>query len=208
MAGPIHRGASSGHGSHCHQQGQPSFSALPAQSFHHASSAQVSTGIFSVCHGDAFVLFDLGSTYSYVSSYFAHFLDMPRESLVSSVHVSTPVGDTIMVDRVYRSFVVTIGSLETGVDLLVLNMVDFDVILGMDWLSPCHVILDCYAKTMTLAMPGLPRVEWSSFIDYDPNRVISYFKDQRMVEKGCLSYLAFVRDVSEEAPAIDSVPVV
>ncbi|XP_070041623.1 uncharacterized protein [Nicotiana tomentosiformis] len=27
-----------------------------------------------------------------------------------------------------------------------------------------------------------------------------------MVEKGCLSYLAFVRDVSAETPAIDSVP--
>nr|XP_016491473.1 PREDICTED: uncharacterized mitochondrial protein AtMg00860-like [Nicotiana tabacum] len=30
----------------------------------------------------------------------------------------------------------------------------------MDWLSPYHAILDCYAKAVTLAMPELPRLEW------------------------------------------------
>lgn len=43
-------------------------------------------------------------------------------------------------------------------DLILLDMVDFDVILGMDWLSPYHVILDCYAKTVTLSCPDLPQL--------------------------------------------------
>ncbi|XP_070048007.1 uncharacterized protein [Nicotiana tomentosiformis] len=172
------------------------------------ASDVVITGIISVCHRDASVLFGPGSTYSYVSSCFAHFLDMPRESLVSSVHVSTPVGDTVIMDRVYRSCAVIIGGLETRVDLLLLSMVDFDVILGMDWLSPYHAVLDCHAKTVTLAMPGILRVEWSGSVDYVPSRVISYLKAQRMVENGCLSYLAFVRDVSAETPVIYSLPVV
>ncbi|XP_070049216.1 uncharacterized protein [Nicotiana tomentosiformis] len=125
---------------------------------------------------------------------------------VSSVHVSTSVGNTIIMDRVYRSCGVTIGGLETRVDLLLLSMVNFDMILGIDWLSPCHAVLDCHAKTVTLEMPGLLRVEWSGSIDYVPSRVISYLKAQQMVEKGCLSYLAFVRDVSAEVPVIDYVP--
>ncbi|XP_070044872.1 uncharacterized protein [Nicotiana tomentosiformis] len=41
---PFHRGASSGHGSHSHQQGQSLFSSLPVQSSHHARPAQVSSG--------------------------------------------------------------------------------------------------------------------------------------------------------------------
>ena len=28
----------------------------------------------------------------------------------------------------------------------------------MDWLSPYHVALDCNAKTVTLAMPGVSRL--------------------------------------------------
>ncbi|XP_070011332.1 uncharacterized protein [Nicotiana sylvestris] len=94
-------------------------------------------------------------------------------------------GNTIVVDRVYRSCVVIIGGLETQVDLLLLSMVYFDIILGMDWLSPYHAILDCHAKTVTLAISA-----------------------QHMVGKGYLSYLAFVRDVGAETPSIDSVLVV
>ncbi|XP_070044821.1 uncharacterized protein [Nicotiana tomentosiformis] len=81
------------------------------------------------------------------------------------------VGDAIIVDRVYHSCVVTIGSLETGVDLLLLYMVDFDVILGMDCLSPYHAILDCQAKTMALALQGLPRLEWRGNLVHSANKV-------------------------------------
>lgn len=105
------------------------------------ASDDVITCMILVCHRDASVLFDPGSTYSYVSSYFARYLDMSRDSLIVLVHVSTPVGDSIMVYRVYHSWVVTVGADETRVDLLLLNMVDFEVIFGMDWLSPIMVFL-------------------------------------------------------------------
>ncbi|XP_070049157.1 uncharacterized protein [Nicotiana tomentosiformis] len=116
--------------------GQSRFYALPARPDAIASDAVIIC-IVLVCQRDAYVLFDPGSTYSYVSSYFAHYLDMPCEFVVLSVRVSTPMSDTIIVDRVYR---------------------------------PCVA--------------------------------------HRMVGKGCLSYLAFVRDVSATTPTIDSVPVV
>ncbi|XP_070039829.1 uncharacterized protein [Nicotiana tomentosiformis] len=85
---------------------------------------------------------------------------------------------------------------------------DFDVILGMDWLSPYHAILHCHAKTVTLAMLGLPRLEWRGALDYFPSRAVSFIKAQGMVEKGCDAYLAFVRDVSMDTPTVESVPVV
>ncbi|XP_070017324.1 uncharacterized protein [Nicotiana sylvestris] len=162
----------------------------------------------SVCHKDASVLFDLGSTYSYVSSYFAPYLDISRDSLSSLIYVSMPVGDSIIVYRLYWSCLVIIGGFETRVYLLLLSMVDFDVILGMDWLPPYHVILDCHAKNVTLAMPGLPQLEWRSALDYVPSRVVSFLKAHRMVKKGCDAYLAFVRDINADAPIVESVPIV
>ncbi|XP_070056455.1 uncharacterized protein [Nicotiana tomentosiformis] len=86
--------------------------------------------------------------------------DMSHDSLDKPVYVSTHAEDSIMVDRVYRSCLVIIGGYEIRVDYLLLNMVDLDVVLGMDWLSSYHAILDCHAKTVTLAMPALPRLEW------------------------------------------------
>ncbi|XP_070020579.1 uncharacterized protein [Nicotiana sylvestris] len=120
------------------------------------SSDAVITGTVPVCSRNASVLFDPGSTYSYVSSYFASYLVVPHDSLNAPMYVSTHVGDAIIVDRIYCSFVVTIGSFEICIDLLLLDMVDFDVILGMDWMSPYHAILDCHAKTMTLDLSGFP----------------------------------------------------
>ncbi|XP_070039526.1 uncharacterized protein [Nicotiana tomentosiformis] len=45
-------------------------------------------------------------------------------------------------------------------------------------------------------------------MDYISSRVVSFLKVQRMVEKGCEAYLAFVRDVSADIPTVESVPVV
>ncbi|XP_070052783.1 uncharacterized protein [Nicotiana tomentosiformis] len=87
-------------------------------------------------------------------------------------------------------------------------MVDFDVILGMDWLSPYHAILDCHAKTVTLAMLGLLWLEWRGTLDNIPSRAVSILKAQRIVDKGCDAYLAYVRDVSVGTPTVESVSVV
>ncbi|XP_070020159.1 uncharacterized protein [Nicotiana sylvestris] len=118
------------------------------------------------------------------------------------------MGDSIIVDRVHHSCVVTIRSLESSIDLLLLDMVDFDIILGMDWLSSYHAILDCHAKTVTLALMELPRLEWRRTHVHSTSRVIFYVKARRMVEKGCLAYLAYVRDSSADVPSMDLVPVV
>ncbi|XP_070039281.1 uncharacterized protein [Nicotiana tomentosiformis] len=134
------------------------------------------TRMVLVFHRDASILFDPGYTYSYVSFYFVPYLDISHDSLSSLVYVSTPVGDSIIVDHVYRSRLVVIGGLETIVDLLLISMVDFDVILGMDWLSPYQTILDCHAKTMTLAMLGLPWLEWRGALSYVPSGVESFLK--------------------------------
>ncbi|XP_070044980.1 uncharacterized protein [Nicotiana tomentosiformis] len=77
---------------------------------------------------------------------------------------------------------------------------------GMDWLSTFHVILDCHAKAVTLAIPGLPRIEGIGSLDYVPSRGNSYLKAPQMVRKGCLSYLDFVMDVGVHTLTIDSVP--
>ncbi|XP_070041637.1 uncharacterized protein [Nicotiana tomentosiformis] len=149
-----------------------------------------------------------GSTYSYVSSLFARFLGVSRESLSILIYVSTPVGDSVVVDQIYWPCVVIFCGYETRADLLLLDMTDFEIILGMDWISPYHAVLNFHAKTVTLAMPKFPRLEWMGSFASVSNHVISFLKARHMVEKGCLAYLAYVRDTTAETPTIDSVPVV
>lgn len=86
-------------------------------------------------------------------------------------------------------------------------MIDFEVILGIDWLSPYHTVLDYHAKTVTLAMPGLPGLEWRGSTVDTSSRVISFLKARHMIEKGCLAYRAYVPYTTAESPTIDSVTI-
>ncbi|CAN4117984.1 unnamed protein product [Withania somnifera] len=87
-------------------------------------------------------------------------------------------------------------------------MVDFDIILGMDWLSPHRAILDCYAKTITLALPGSSPVVWRGSISHAPSGFISCLRARRLVKKGCVAYLAHVRDLRVDTHTPESVPIV
>nr|XP_016445357.1 PREDICTED: uncharacterized protein LOC107770548 [Nicotiana tabacum] len=111
--------------------------------------------------------------------------------------------DSVVVNRVYQSCVVTFYGFETRVYLLLLNMINFEVILSIDWFSPHHAIDN--AKTITLAMPEFLRLEWRGSSSSASSWVIFFLKAQYMVGKGCLTYLAFVRDTTIETPTIDLV---
>ena len=47
-----------------------------------------------------------------------------------------------------------IGGQEFLEDLILLDIHDFDVILGMDWLSRHHATVDCYRKEVRFYRPG------------------------------------------------------
>ena len=78
------------------------------------------------------VLFDPGSTHSFVSCAFAKNHDKSPELLDFELSVSTPLGDTLLTNLVLKSCIICIKGRELLVDLVLLGMHDFDVILGMD----------------------------------------------------------------------------
>ena len=119
--------------------------------------------------------------------------------------VCPPVGESVIVEKVYRSCLVTFVGSNTYVDLVILEMADFDVILGMTWLSPNFAILDCNAKTVTLAKPGTDPLLWEGDYTSNPVRIVSFLRAKRMVSKGCLAFLAHLRDDTTQVPSIESV---
>ena len=171
--------------SHCY--------AFPGRSEAETSDAVI-TGNLSVCDCMSFVLFDPGSTFSYVSSTFSNGLNLHCELLDMPIRVSTPVGESVIVERVYRSGLVTFVGSNTYVDLVILEMVDVDVILGMTWLSPNFAILDCNAKTLTLAKLGTNPLVWDGDYTSNPVRIVSFLRAKKMVSKGCLAFLAHLKD--------------
>lgn len=52
------------------------------------------------------------------------------------------MGDFIVARKLYRGCVISVCDRETPVDLIELEILDFDVILGMDWLHSFYASLD------------------------------------------------------------------
>lgn len=103
---------------------------------------------------------------------------------------------------------VTHQGFDTWADLIFLNMLNFDIILGINWLALHHVVLDCYSKTVTLAMLGMSPIDWKGFVSWVPIGIISYIEAQRLISIGCLAYLSHVWDVTIEATTMELVPIV
>ena len=78
----------------------------------------------------------------------------------------------------------------------------------MTWLSPNFAILDCNAKTVTLAKPGTDPLVWEGDYIPTPVRIISFVRAKRMVSKGCLAFLVHLRDDTSNVPSIKPVSIV
>ncbi|XP_070040033.1 uncharacterized protein [Nicotiana tomentosiformis] len=79
------------------------------------------------------VVTDPGSTLSCITPFVAGKFGIVPEILNDPFAVSTPVGESIIARRVYRGYMVTVCGRQTTVDLVELEMLDFDAIMGMDW---------------------------------------------------------------------------
>lgn len=160
-------------------------------------SDAIITSIIPIYFRSVFVLFYWGSIFSYVSIYFSLVFDSPSKPLTMPIFVSTLVRDSLMVDRVYRSCIITFVGHKTQLDLLVLGMVDFDFILVGIGYQP---FIDYYAKTMTIALPGVQSITWKGALYQGHKRVISYIPSHRLVLEGLLSYLDNIGDTSFTSP--------
>jgi len=50
--------------------------------------------------------------------------------------------------RVYRDHPVSLPNRITNVDLVELDRLDFDIILGMDWIHSCYASIDCRTRVV------------------------------------------------------------
>ena len=87
-------------------------------------------------------------------------------------------------------------------------MNDFDVILGMDWLSTHCASVDYFTKKVVFQKPRYSKLKFESDQRILPKCVILAVEAKRLLHKGCEAYLAHVIDKSSSKVTLDSVPIV
>ena len=104
-------------------------------------------GMFLLSRQWAKILFDYGASHSFVAASSVDVLAV--ETFEEPLHVSSPLGTMVRIDKICRDCELEISGILLKVDLRVVDISDFDVILSMDWLTTHRVVIDCDSKRIT-----------------------------------------------------------
>ncbi|KAA3461523.1 Gag-Pol polyprotein [Gossypium australe] len=115
-----------------------------------ASSSDVIIGTFSLYDTNVIALVDPGSTHSHVCINLVSSKSFPVESTEFVIKVLKPLDKYVLVDKVCKNCPLMTRGYYFSTNFMLLPFDEFDVILGMDWLTLHDAVVNCRRKTIEL----------------------------------------------------------
>ena len=104
------------------------------------------------------VLFDSSASHSFIAASVVVELGLEVEALEKPLYVSSPLGIKARIWMICHGCELEISGILLTVNLKVIDMSEFDVILGMDWLMAYGVVIDCERRRVTAYTQDSTRV--------------------------------------------------
>ncbi|XP_027905725.1 uncharacterized protein LOC114165266 [Vigna unguiculata] len=142
------------------------------------------------------VLYDSGATHSFVSESKVFELGLPVKELQFDLVVSTPASRLVRTSTLCARCLIEVEGRKYKVNLICLPLEGLDVILGMDWLSANHILIDCNEK----------RVVFPSLEDED--QLISSQQVDQAIKEGSQCFLIMTQLSVEKGSGNIETPVV
>ena len=95
------------------------------------------------------MLFASDASHSFIAASVVIELGLEVEALEEPLYVSSPLGIRARMGMICRGCELEISGILLTVDLRVMDMLKFDVILGMDWLTACRVVINYERRRVT-----------------------------------------------------------
>ena len=96
----------------------------------------------------------------------------PLETLEEPLYVSSPLGIRARIRMIGRGCELEISRTLLTVDLMIMDMSEFEVILRMDWLIAYRIVIDCERRRVTAyTQDGTPMVSQRDKNDIFPQTV-------------------------------------
>nr|CAD1830060.1 unnamed protein product [Ananas comosus var. bracteatus] len=153
-------------------------------------------------------LFDTGASHSFIDRQFA---ELHSIHLAPTLHLGRVIvpDHTLDVREFCPRCPVRVGDWIMPVDLLALHKLgEFDVVLGMDWLTQYYATIDCTNRTVIFREPGQQEFVYKGCQSSLFAMTISSSRARQLIRRGCVAYLASISVSNGEAVKIDDIPVV
>ena len=95
------------------------------------------------------MLFDSGASHSFIATSVVIELGLEVETVEEPLHVSSPLRIRARIGMICRGCELEISRTLLTMDLRIMDMSEFNVILGMDWLTAYRVVIDCERRRVT-----------------------------------------------------------
>jgi len=113
-------------------------------------AATAVTGILTFNSVPLIVLFDSRATHSLISSNAVSQIGHQLHKNPTNLLISLPVGQVIECHVIFENRPLSIDQKVFKADLTQLDLLEFDIVLGMDWLSKQGATIDCQKQKVTL----------------------------------------------------------
>ena len=126
-------------------------------------------------------------------------LGLKVETSEDPLYVSSPLGIGERIGMICRGCELEISGTLLTVDLRIMDMSEFDVILGMDWLTSYRVVIDCERRRVTAYTQDGTRVVFQG----DKHDILPQTVYESMCQGRLAGWLASLTLEDEERPDLD-----
>nr|GFB42430.1 hypothetical protein [Tanacetum cinerariifolium] len=175
---------------------------------HATKTSGTITGTLFIYRHAVFVLFDTGATHSVISSAFASRVTTTPTLLDHVLCISTTMQDSVRITRVYRNLPLQFDDKICAINALPLDMCEFDIILGMDWLTEHHATIDCRSYRVIFGDIHAPEFIYHGSLPRKSMQIISTLQACTLLSHDCEGFLATIHDTTSDVPSIHDQPIV
>ncbi|GJV23155.1 putative reverse transcriptase domain-containing protein [Tanacetum coccineum] len=180
-----------------------------------ANPNNVVAGTFLLNNRYAYILFDTGADWSFVSTGFKSQIDITPSTLDYYYNVELADGRIIGLNTILSGCTLNFLNHPFNINLMLVELGNFDAIIGMDWLAKYQAVIVCAEKIVripwgneTLIIHG----DGSNQGNVTRLNIISCTKTQKYMQKGFPIFLAHVtaKEVEDksEKKRLEDVPIV
>ena len=145
------------------------------------------------------MLFDSGASHSFIDASVVIELGLEVETLEDPFYVSSSLGIRARIGMICRGCELEISGTLLTVDLRITDMSEFDVVLGMDWLTTYRVVIDCERRRVTAYTQDGTRVVFQG----DKHDIFPHIVYESRCQGQLAGWLASLILEDEERPDLD-----